>query len=98
MSYYVYILTNATHSVLYTGFTGDLMHRVHQHKTREVAGFTSRYGADRLVYYEEHEEPEEGILREKQFKAGPRRKKMALIDGFNPSWRDLYHEIVGETS
>ncbi|HEU0075612.1 MAG TPA: GIY-YIG nuclease family protein [Dehalococcoidia bacterium] len=98
MSYYVYILTNVSHSVLYTGFTGDLLQRVEQHKAREIAGFTKRYNVDRLVYYEEHESPEDGITRENQLKAGPRRKKLALVDSFNPTWRDLYHEIVRVTS
>jgi putative endonuclease len=98
MSYYVYILTNAASSVLYTGFTGDLPHRVKQHKAREADGFTKRYNVDRLVYYEEFPSAYEGISREKQLKAGSRRKKMALVDDFNPSWRDLYHETVGENS
>jgi putative endonuclease len=97
MSYYVYILTNATNSVLYTGITGSLEHRVAQHKAREVEGFTRRYHVDRLVYYEAYESAFEAISREKQLKAGPRRKKMQLVDKFNPHWRDLYHEIVEET-
>jgi putative endonuclease len=98
MSYYVYILTNISHSVLYTGFTGDLLHRVEQHKAREIAGFTKRYNVDRLVYSEEHESPEDGVMRVKQLKAGSRQKKLALIDGLNPTWRDLYHEIARVTS
>ncbi len=94
MSYYVYILTNSTNSVLYTGFTRDLVHRVEQHKAKEVAGFTKRYNVDRLVHYEEYAKASDGINREKQLKAGSRQKKMALIDNSNPSWRDLYHGIV----
>jgi len=97
MSYYVYILTNPTNSVLYTGMTGDLLLRVGQHKSREVEGFTRRYNVDRLVYYEEYDAAFDAITREKQLKAGPRRKKMQLVDEFNPTWRDLYHEIVEET-
>jgi putative endonuclease len=97
MSYYVYIPTNSTNSVLYTGFTGDLMFRVAQHKAREIEGFTRRYNVDRLVYYEAYDSTYEGISREKQLKAGSRRKKMALVDGLNPTWRDLYHEIAAET-
>jgi putative endonuclease len=94
MTYHVYILTNATNSVLYTGFTRDLASRVGQHRAREVDGFTKRYNVDRLVYFEEYDSAFEGISREKQIKAGSRAKKMALIDDFNPTWRDLYHEIV----
>ena len=83
--------------MLYTGFTGDLLDRVEQHKAKDVPGFTKRYNVDRLVYYEEYESAYDGINREKQLKAGPRRKKMALIDDSNPSWRDLYHEIVEDS-
>ena len=98
MPHYVYILTNAPHSVLYVGVTRNLLERLRQHKSKETEGFTKRYNADHLVYYEELPSAYDAITREKQLKAGPRRKKMALIDDFNPTWRDLYHEIVEVTS
>lgn len=88
-------MSNKNHGVLYTGVTNDLVRRVFEHKHRLKPGFTSSYGVDRLVYFEACEDIEVAIGREKQLKAGPRRKKVALIDGFNPDWRDLYEEIVG---
>jgi putative endonuclease len=97
MTFYVYILTNVACTVLYVGVTRDLILRVWQHKEGHVAGFTKRYNVNRLVYYEEYPSAYDAITREKLLKAGSRRKKMELIDGFNPTWRDLYHEIVSET-
>jgi putative endonuclease len=93
--YYVYLLTNQANSVLYTGVTNDLVRRAYEHKNRLAPGFASQYGVDRLVYFEVYEDIEAAIAREKQIKAGPRRKKVALIDGLNPEWRDLYEEILG---
>jgi putative endonuclease len=94
MNYYVYILTNHTCSVLYTGVTNDLRRRVLQHKEKQIDGFTKRYNVDRLVYYEVAEEAGAAIDREKQIKGGSRQRKMNLIDAFNATWRDLYDEIV----
>jgi putative endonuclease len=94
MNYYVYILANKASTVLYTGVTNDLVRRVYEHKGHFVAGFTTRYEVDRLVYYEAFEDPTSAITREKQLKAGSRLKKMKLIDAMNPTWRDLYDEIV----
>lgn len=86
---YVYVMTNANRTVLYTGVTNDLVRRVQEHRSGGVAGFTSRYGAARLVYYEEHESAQGAIAREKQIKAGSRARKEALIEGRNPRWVDL---------
>ena len=91
--YYVYILTNLTSTVLYTGVTNDLKRRVYEHRTHAVPGFTSRFGVHRLVYYEAGGDFGSAIEREKAIKGGSRRKKMALVDEFNPTWRDLYDEI-----
>lgn len=87
--YYVYIVTNKSHEVLYTGVTNDLARRVWEHKHGETEGFTKRYNAGRLVFYEVYDDPEAAITREKQIKKGPRRRKVALIEGMNPGWRDL---------
>lgn len=87
--YYVYIMTNRHRSTLYTGLTNSLEHRVHQHKTKVVKGFTSRYHVDRLVYYEETDDVGAAIAREKQIKGWTRAKKITLIDSFNPRWLDL---------
>ncbi|HXO01661.1 MAG TPA: GIY-YIG nuclease family protein [Stellaceae bacterium] len=80
----VYIVTNEHHTVLYTGVTSDLKARVHQHREKLLPGFTNRYNVVKLVYYEVAEEMSVAIAREKQIKAGPRRKKVGLIDAFNP--------------
>jgi putative endonuclease len=89
----VYILTNQHHTVLYTGVTSDLKARIYQHREELLPGFTSRYNVSKLVFYERGEDISGAISREKQIKAGSRRKKIELIDAFNPEWRDLYDEI-----
>ncbi len=78
--YFVYILTNRHHTVLYTGVTGDLVRRTFQHREKATSSFTSRYNVD--------------IAREKQIKGGSRGRKIALIDGMNPAWRDLFEDIL----
>ena len=91
--FFVYIMTNGPRShVLYTGVTGDLPHRVFQHKNKIVAGFTSRYNLTRLVYYEEFVYPDAPIAREKEIKGWRRNKKIRLIESMNPQWRDLAEE------
>lgn len=95
MAHYVYILTNRTNTVLYTGITGDLLHRVLQHRSGTIEGFTKRYKVNRLVYFEEFAGAFEAITREKQIKALPRRRKMQLVDEANATWRDLYSDYLG---
>jgi putative endonuclease len=92
--YYVYILTNYTNSVLYTGVTNDLIRRVYEHREKLVKGFTQKYNVNKLVYYEATEDVLSAIAREKQIKAGSRQKKLDLINGFNPQWNDLYSSII----
>jgi putative endonuclease len=91
--YCVYILTNKRNTVLYTGITGDLKARVHQHREKLLPGFTNRYNVSRLVYYEARYDPSGAIPREKQIKAGSRQKKIELIKRMNPEWRDLYDDL-----
>ena len=90
---FVYIMTNPGRTVLYTGVTGDLPKRVSEHQSKAAPGFTSRYNCTWLVYYEAALGPRAAIAREKQIKAGSRRKKVDLITGFNPTWRDLSKEL-----
>ena len=90
----VYIVTNGRNGALYIGVTSDLPGRVWQHKQKEVAGFTAKYGVDKLVYYESCESAESAIRREKQLKKWNRAWKLQLIESTNPDWRDLYGEIV----
>jgi len=87
--FYVYIMTNRTNNVLYTGVTNDLERRVWQHKLGEGGGFTSKYHVTKLVYYEMTEDAIAAITREKQIKAGSRKKKVSLIESMNPGWEDL---------
>ena len=88
--YYVYIMTNKHNQVLYTGMTNDLARRAYEHRTGRGGGFTSKYNATKLVYYELCEDVHSAIAREKQIKAGSRQKKLDLIDEMNPEWGDLY--------
>ena len=89
----VYIVASRRNGTIYTGVTSDLVQRVWQHKTGS-SGFTARYGCKLLVWYEIHEEMLPAIAREKQIRAGSRRKKLALIKAMNPDWRDLFDTIV----
>jgi putative endonuclease len=85
----VYILARASHSTLYTGVTSNLVARIHQHRTGEVPGFTTRYDIKRLVWFEMHETMDAAIVREKRIKRWPRAWKYDLIADVNPTWRDL---------
>lgn len=91
--YCVYIMTNQRNTVLYTGVTGKLQRRCYEHKQKLVEGFTKKYNVTKLVYYEVCRDPETAIQREKQIQAGSRGKKLLLINGTNPDWRDLYDEL-----
>ena len=90
--YFVYIVTNKYHTVLYTGVTNNLDRRIDQHRTALPTTFTGRYKTNKLVYFEEHGDILEAISREKQIKAGSRQKKMDLINSINPEWNDLLLE------
>jgi putative endonuclease len=79
---------------LYTGITNDLKRRVYEHKSKANEGFSKKYDLFKLVYYEMVEDVSSAISREKQLKAGPRRRKIGLINGMNPDWRDLYNDII----
>lgn len=90
MKGHVYIMTNNSNSVLYTGVTSDLKQRIIDHQTKKYPGsFTSRYSISRLVYYEVCDTIGEAIKREKLIKGGSRKKKLELINSINPEWEDL---------
>ena len=91
--YWVYILSNRSHT-LYVGVTNNLVKRVNEHRLKFVEGFTKRYNISQLVYYEETPDILAAIAREKQLKGWLRRKKVALIEEFNPQWRDLSRDIL----
>ena len=91
---FIYILTNKINNVLYTGVTSDLVKRIWEHKNKLAKGFSGKYDADKLVYFEIFDRVEDAIAREKQIKGGSRRKKIALIESVNPEWNDLYDELI----
>ncbi len=91
----VYILANDFGSVLYLGVTSNLIQRIWQHRQHLMPGFTSKYNVDSLVWYEQHLEIEQAIVREKQIKKWNRDWKVQLIEKENPEWRDLYLDLVG---
>ena len=90
----VYIMASRRNGTLYVGVTSILSQRVWQHRSGAVRGFAARYGCKMLVWYELHASMLEAIAREKQIKGGSRKKKLALIEASNPSWRDLYEELT----
>jgi putative endonuclease len=89
----VYIVANQRNGALYTGVTSNLIQRIYQHKNNLADGFTKKYNCKFLVWYEVHEIMESAIMREKQIKAGGRLEKLALIEGMNPTWGDLYDTL-----
>ena len=91
-TYYVYIMSNKTHRVLYVGVTNNLERRVNEHKSGAIEGFTKKYRVHELMYFEEYSSINDAIHREKVIKAWRREKKDALIATLNPSWRDLSSE------
>ncbi len=86
--FWVYIMASNS-GTLYIGVTNDVEVRVAQHKSGEFAGFASKYGCNRLVYYEKYEDVHRAISREKQLKGWRREKKIKLIESQNPRWADL---------
>jgi putative endonuclease len=80
----IYIVANKRDGTLYVGVTSDSIKRIYQHRHAEAPGFAKRYNCKRLVYYEEYEDMLSAIEREKQIKAGSRKKKLALIESINP--------------
>ena len=90
----VYIMASRRNGTLYTGVTSNLPKRAFEHREGVVAGFTTRYGCKLLVWYEIHATMASAITREKQIKGGSRKKKLALIEAMNPSWRDLFDDLI----
>ena len=65
-----------------------------EHKNKAIKGFMKKYNVAKLVYFEQHHDPENAIKREKRFKRYNRRWKLELIEKENPEWRDLYTDLV----
>ena len=87
-SYYVYIMTNLS-KTLYTGVTNDLIRRVFEHKQGVGSQFTQKYRMTRLIHFEETQDIQAALTREKQIKGWTRAKKLDLINANNPAWKDL---------
>ena len=83
------MMTNKINSVIYTGVTNDLKRRVMEHKEKLFEGFTKKYNVTKLVYFEMANNSMIAIMREKQIKAGSRRRKIVLIESMNKEWKDL---------
>jgi putative endonuclease len=90
----VYIVTNQRNGTIYTGVTSNLPQRIWQHREGIADGFTKRHGCKMLVWFEMHTTMEFAIAREKQIKGGSRPKKLKLIEGMNPEWKDLFGDIA----
>lgn len=92
--YYIYMVTNYTNSVLYTGTTSNLIKRIHQHKEKYVESFTYKYNCNKLVYFEIYQEINHALEREKYIKKKKRAFKNSLVNSINPNWLDLYDFIT----
>ncbi|MCS3731180.1 GIY-YIG nuclease family protein [Bradyrhizobium betae] len=93
--YYVYILASRIGGTLYIGVTNDIIRRVAEHKSKVIESFTEKYDVARLVYFEQFDDPENAIKREKRVKKWNRAWKVRLIEKDNPNWDDLYPGIAG---
>jgi putative endonuclease len=93
MAGWVYIMTNRPYGTLYTGVTNDLGRRAYEHRENIYAGFTKRYGLDKLVWYEMFPIVPLAIQRVKRIKKWPRQWKMDLINEMNLEWLDLYETL-----
>ena len=92
--YYVYILASRIGGTLYIGVTNNLVRRVYEHRSKVIDGFTKDYDVWRLVYYEQFEDVEAAIRREKRLKKWNRAWKIELIEKTNPNWVDLWPSIA----
>ncbi len=90
----VYLLASKRNGTLYVGATSDLMRRVWEHKQNAVDGFTKKYGVHMLVWFEMHQDMYSAITREKALKEWKRAWKLELIERGNPTWKDLYDELL----
>ena len=92
--YYVYIMASKRNGTLYVGVTNDLIRRVYEHKTSVVEGFTEKYRVHKLVYWEQSDDVESALQREKQLKRWNRQWKIALIEKENSNWKDMYEQLL----
>jgi putative endonuclease len=93
MTGFVYMMSDKPRGVIYTGVTSDLQGRVWEHRNDICPGFTSKYKAKNLVWFELHPNIVLAIQREKSLKRYRREWKVSLIENLNPTWLDLYERI-----
>jgi putative endonuclease len=89
-----YIMASGRNGTLYAGVTSNLLLRTYQHREGLISGFASRYHCKLLAWFELHPTMEVAIAREKQIKAGSRRRKLRLIEAMNPEWVDLHETLI----
>ena len=87
--YFVYLLTNWNNRVIYVGVTNDLARRIYEHNNKLIEGFSSKYNLCKLVYFEQTNDVNSAITREKEIKKWRREKKNKLVEKMNPDWSDL---------
>ena len=92
--YWIYMLASQPNGTLYIGATSDLVRRAWEHKNKVLEGFTTQYGVDRLVWFEEQPDAYSMVTRERQLKKWNREWKVRLIEERNPAWHDLYPSIL----
>lgn len=90
---FVYIMGNERPTI-YIGVTSGLIKRVYEPKKDLVEDFCKRYKLHKLLYYEIFDTVEGAIKREKQLKNWHREWKLNLIKSKNPTFKDLYSEII----
>ena len=93
-TFYVYILASDKNGTIYTGVTNNLIKRIYEHKNHLHEGFTNKYEIAKLVYYEETNDINSAIEREKQLKHWKRSWKIEMIEKSNPRWLDLYDNLI----
>jgi putative endonuclease len=90
----VYILTKQQNGTLYVGVTSNIVQRIWQHREKLIDGFCKQHGLDKLVWFEQHATIEAAIAREKAVKESKRQWKLSMIERSNPTWKDLYHDLL----
>ena len=93
-TYYIYIMTNKHHNVLYIGVTNNLLRRVYEHKKNLIEGFTKKYNCHKLVWYQQTDDVTAAITQQKRMKKWKREYKENVIREMNPEWKDLYYDLV----
>jgi putative endonuclease len=93
-NFWVYIVTNRSHSVLYIGVTNRLSRRTWEHREGVKVGFASRYQCKKLIYYEHYRDVRDAIARESQLKKWSRAKKIGMINRSNPTWNDPGADVL----